>query len=124
VADDTETGSSSSEDTAPSNAELEQRVSGVESKLDLILEKLSGSSTSSTSSTSSAPATDPPAEHGSIAEQIRAQLAERDQATADKASKDAAEQRVKSLEDRLAGMAEQTPQPPERRIERIMWGAR
>ena len=34
------------------------------------------------------------------------------------------EQRVKSLEERLAGMAEQTPQPPERRIERIMWRAR
>jgi hypothetical protein len=119
VAADTET-TETAEDTAPSNAELEQRVSGVESKLDLILEKLGGSS----SSPAPAPAADPPAEHGSIAEQIRAQLAERDQASADKASKDAAEQRVKSLEERLAGMAEQTPQPPERRIERIMWRAR
>ena len=105
-------------DAAPSNAELEQRVSGVESKLDLILEKLSGSGTPP------GPAADPPAEHGSIAEQIRDQLAQRDKATADKASADAAEQRVKTIEERLEGMAERTPQPPERRVERFMWGAR
>jgi hypothetical protein len=117
VADDTDT--TEAADAAPSNAELEQRVSGVESKLDLILDKLSGSS-----STPPGPAADPPAEHGSIAEQIRAQLAERDKQAASKADADAAEQRVKTIEDRLEGMAERTPQPPERRIERIMWGTR
>ena len=115
MADDTETETAE----GPSNAELEQRVSGVESKLDLILDKLSGSS-----STPQAPAADPPAGPGSIAEQIRAQLAERDKASADQASADAAEQRVKTIEDRLEGMAERTPQPPERRIERMMWGTR
>jgi hypothetical protein len=114
--DDTDT---PTEDTAPSNAELEQRVSGVESKLDLILEKLSGGGT--------VPATgdpDPPAGPGSIAEQIRAQLAERDRAAASKADADAAEHRIKTVEERLEGMAERTPQPPERRIERMMWGTR
>jgi hypothetical protein len=117
VADDTETSPNSTENEAPSNAELEQRVSGVESKLDLILDKLSGGGPP--------PATaDPPPETGSIAEQIRAQLAERDKASADKASADAAEHRVKTLEERLEGMAERTPQPPERRVERFMWGAR
>jgi hypothetical protein len=118
VADDTDTASSSSEDAAPSNAELEQRVSGVESKLDLILEKLSGSSSCA------APSSDPPAGPGSIAEQIRAQLAERDKAAASKADADAAEHRIKTVEERLEGMAERTPQPPERRVERMMWGAR
>ena len=116
VADDTDT---PTEDAAPSNAELDQRVSGVESKLDLILDKLSGSS-----STPQAPAADPPAGPGSIAEQIRAQLAERDKAAASKADADAAEHRIKTVEERLEGMAERTPQPPERRIERMMWGTR
>ena len=115
VADDTETETAE----GPSNAELEQRVSGVESKLDLILEKLSGGGT--------VPATgdpDPPAGPGSIAEQIRAQLAERDKAAASKADADAAEHRIKTVEERLEGMAERTPQPPERRVERMMWGTR
>jgi hypothetical protein len=116
VADDTDTADTT--DAAPTNAELDQRVAGVESKLDLILDKLSGSGTPS------APAADSPPETGSIAEQIRAQLAERDKATADKTAADAAEQRVKTIEERLEGMAERTPQPPERRVERIMWGAR
>ena len=118
--DDTDT---PTEDAAPSNAELEQRVSGVESKLDLILEKLSGSSSSAAPS-SAAPSSDPPAGPGSIAEQIRAQLAERDKAAASKADADAAEHRIKTVEERLEGMAERTPQPPERRVERIMWGTR
>ena len=115
VADDTETETA---DAAPTNAELDQRVAGVESKLDLILEKLSGGGAPP------APAADSPPETGSIAEQIRAQLAERDKATADKTAADAAEQRVKTIEERLEGMAERTPQPPERRVERFMWGAR
>jgi hypothetical protein len=116
---DTEPDGTETDGAAPSNAELEQRVSGVESKLDLILEKLSGSS--------SPPKGDDkpdPEGTGSIAEQIRAQLAERDKATADKASKDAAEQRIKTVEERLEGMSEATPQPPERRLERLMWGSR
>jgi len=79
VADEPETETA---DAAPTNAELDQRVAGVESKLDLILEKLSGGGA-------------PPAP-----------------------------QRVKTIEERLEGMAERTPQPPERRVERIMWGAR
>ena len=115
VADEPETETA---DAAPTNAELDQRVAGVESKLDLILEKLSGGGAPPV------PAADSPPETGSIAEQIRAQLAERDKATADKTAADAAEQRVKTIEERLEGMAERTPQPPERRVERIMWGAR
>lgn len=118
MADEPETvESATSDDERASSADLDKRVSAVESKLDLILEKLSGSSGQGT-------AVEPPVEHGSIAEQIRAQLAERDKASADQASADAAEQRVKTIEDRLEGMAERTPQPPERRIERIMWGTR
>jgi hypothetical protein len=105
-------------DAAPSNAELEQRVSGVESKLDLILEKLGGASPAKGDDKPDPEGT------GSIAEQIRAQLAERDKASADAASKDAAEQRIKTIEDRVEGMAERTPEPPERRVSRVMWGAR
>jgi hypothetical protein len=117
---DTEPDGTETDGAAPSNAELEQRVSGVESKLDLILEKLSGSGVSPAKGDDKPD----PEGTGSIAEQIRAQLAERDKQTADKASKDAAEQRIKTVEDRLDGMSEATPQPPERRLERLMWGSR
>ena len=116
---DTEPDGTETDGAAPSNAELEQRVSGVESKLDLILEKLGGSS-----SPSKGDDKPDPEGTGSIAEQIRAQLAERDKAAASKADADAAEHRIKTVEERLEGMSEATPQPPERKVSRMMWGSR
>jgi hypothetical protein len=109
------------EAAAPSNAELAARVDGLAGQLDIILDKLGGAETK---------AHDAAQQHTedrldrptSMAEEIRAQLAERDKAdAAAKQAKDDADWRA-SVDGRLAGMAEHAPEPPARKIERVMWG--
>lgn len=107
------------EDTAPGNAELAARVDGLASKIDTILDKLGGAETA---------AHDAAEKHTEerldrptgVAEEIRAQLAARDQAdAAARRDKDDAEWRA-SVDGRLAGMAEHTPEAPVRRVEKIL----
>lgn len=121
VADTDET-TDTTED-APSIDELEQRVSGVESKLDLILDKLSG-----TRDQAHAAAEQHTEERldrpSSIAEQIRAQLEETRAREAAEADKRSSADRLASLEERLSGMTEKPPEDPLRPVTRFIWGGR
>lgn len=107
------------EAAAPSNAELAARVDGLAGKLDTILDKLGGAETK---------ARDAAQQHTEdrldrptgVAEEIRAQLAARDKAdAAAKQAKDDQEWRA-SVDGRLAGMAEQAPEAPVRRVEKLL----
>lgn len=121
VADTDET-TNTTED-APSIDELEQRVSGVESKLDLILDKLSGTRDQAHAAAEKH-TEDRLDRSSSIAEQIRAQLAERQAAEADAAEKRGHADRLAAVEERLTGMAEKPPEDPLRPVTRFIWGNR
>jgi hypothetical protein len=109
------------EAAAPSNAELAARVDGLAGKLDTILDKLGGAE--STAHDAAQQHTEDRLDRPtSMAEEIRAQLEERDRANAAaKQAQDDADWRA-SVDGRLAGMAEHAPEPPARKIERVMWG--
>jgi hypothetical protein len=92
---------------------LTARVDGLEKKIDDVLEAIRGRK-------------DPPAgpgpadQPGSVADEIARALDERDareKATRDKAD---GESRIKGLEDKIAGLAEQPPEPPVRKVESFM----
>ena len=114
--DDTET---AEPETGSSTAELEQRVSGIESKLELILDKLGGAKDQ---------AHDAAQQHtedrldrpSNIADEIRQQLAQQRAAEAADAEKRGQADRIAAVEQSLAGMAEKTPEAPLRRVEKIM----
>ena len=59
-----------------------------------------------------------------VAEEVRAQLEERDRSQAEQSAKQAEGDRLAAVETRMAEMSEQKPEPPIRRVERFMWGAR
>jgi hypothetical protein len=111
------------EAAAPSNAELASRIDGLDSTLHTILDKLGGTET--TAHAAAQQHTEDRLDRPTgVAEEIRAQLAARDQAdAAAKRDKDDADWRA-SVDGRLAGMAEHAPEPPVRRVERMMWGGR
>lgn len=114
-----ETEAETIEESAPSNAELAGRVDALDSKLDMILGKLSG-----TRDQARAAAEERTEEHldrpSSIAEEIRQQLAaQRARADAEERGKADIAWR-KNVDERLSGMAEKTPEAPLRRVEKIM----
>ena len=106
------------QDTGPSNAELAGRVDGLESKLDLVLEKLGGvrSDAHAAAQQHTEERLDRPS---TIAEEIRAQLDAQRAADADAASKQSSADRLAAVEERLSGMQEKTPETPPRRVEKI-----
>ena len=106
------------EDTGPSNAELAGRVDGLESKLDLVLEKLGGvrSDAHAAAQQHTEERLDRPS---TIAEEIRAQLDAQRAADAEADAKRSSADRLASVEQRLEGMQEKTPETPPRRIEKI-----
>lgn len=107
------------EDTAPSNAELARRVDAQDSKLDMILDKISGA-TSQAHAAAQQHTEDRLDRPSTVAEEIRKQLADqraRDEADAEKRGQ---AERVASLEAKVTGMAEQAPEPITRRVEKIM----
>lgn len=100
-------------ETGPTTAELAARQDAVEGKLDQILAVLGKHDPPKAGAEPKEPPT-------SVAEEIRAQLDERDRkAAADKTAADADAWR-KGVDEKLAGMGEQAPEPPVRRIEKIM----
>ena len=102
-------------ETGPTAAELAARQDTLDGKLDQILAVLRKQP--ATAKEPAGQEKDPPT---SVAEEIRAQLDERDRkAAADKAAADGDAWR-KGVDEKLAGMAEQAPEPPVRRIEKIM----
>jgi hypothetical protein len=116
MADDTEAAET---DTEPSTAELSGRIDGIESKLDLLIDKLGGKKDE---------AHDAAQQHteerldrpSTIAEEIRAQLAKRDADAAKAASEQSHADRLAAVEATVTGMTEQVPEAPQRRVEKLM----
>lgn len=118
VADDTETTETETE-SAPSNAELDAKVTALDTKLDRIIDMFGGIKDQ---------AHERAAEHtedrldrpSSIAEEIRQQLAGQRAKDEAAAAQTADADWRKSVDDRLTGMAEKVPEAPVRRVENIM----
>lgn len=118
VDDDTET-SEGTEESAPTNAELDAKVNALDSKLDMILGKLSG--TKDDAHTAAAEHTEDRLNRPSnIADEIRQQLDEQRARDAASAREQADSEWRKGVDEQLAGMAEKTPEAPLRRVEKIM----
>jgi hypothetical protein len=117
---DTETAET---ETGPSTAELAGRIDGIESKLDVLIDKLSGKKDQAHAAAQehTEERLDRPS---TIAEEIRAQLEAQRQADAADAEKRSHADRLAAVEEKVTGMTEKTPETPPRRVERMMWGAR
>jgi hypothetical protein len=101
---------------------VEERLDGQDSKLDQILSQLGQALTGGRKAEP-----EPKAEAGrpaDIAEQVRQEL---ERAKAEDASERAAAQEkseAQELKDRVAKLTEKTPESPQPRRERVMWGKR
>jgi hypothetical protein len=96
-------------------ADLEAGQSTISEKIDKILGVLDGGS--------GKPKEDPPAGPGggrSVAEEIRAQFEERDRKAAEDARRGEDKSWRESVDKALKGLAERTPEPPPRRVEKVM----
>jgi hypothetical protein len=111
----TETG----ETGEPSTRELAGRIDGINAKLDALIDKL-GSKSAGAHAAAEQHTEDRLDRPTTIADQIRQQLEEQRAADAETAEKRGQADRLAAVEQRLAGMAEATPAPPERRIEKIL----
>ena len=110
-------------DTAPSNAELDGRITALDSKLDRVLSVLGQGESRAhehaqehTQNRLDRPTT--------IADEIRRQLEEQRAADQAKTDADDAANWRQGVTDTLAGLTEQVPEPPVRKVERFMWGKR
>jgi outer membrane murein-binding lipoprotein Lpp len=100
-----------SEGQAPSAAELDSKVDGLTEKVDALISSLHGGAQRGTQARLDAP--------GNIAQQVQEELDRRDRRAK---AEDVAGQ-VGTLKETVAKLTEKTPEPPARRIERIMgWG--
>ena len=106
-------------DSAPTNAELSQRVDALDGKLDTILAALGWK-----------PAGQAPAGEGGqaqpqdVAAEVRAQFAERDRKAAEAKGQADADAWKTGVDQSLAELREKPPQEPVRRVEQAMWGHR
>jgi hypothetical protein len=115
----TDASTETTETQAPSTAELAGRIDGLESKLDVVISKLGGARDQA--HTAAEQHTEDRLERPStIAEEIRAQLDAQRAADAETAEKRGQADRLAAVEERIKGMAEQTPAPPERKIEKFL----
>jgi len=112
---DTET----AETAAPSNTELAGRIDGIETKLDTLIDKLSGKE-GQAHAAAEQHTEDRLDRPSTIAEQIREQLAEAKAREAADAEKRGQAERLAAVEQRVTDMAEKTPEAPQRRIEKIL----
>jgi uncharacterized protein YukE len=118
VADESET-TGTETDTAPSTAELAGRIDGIESKLDLLIDKIGGKKDEAHAAAQqhTEDRLDRPS---SIAEEIRAQIAAAKAAEAADAEKRGQADRLAAVEAAVTGMAEKAPEAPLRRVEKLM----
>lgn len=115
-----ETTTETTEETGPTTAELAARVDGIDSKLDTVLAAITGKKDGDPKP----PTPGQPEQPTGIADEIRRQLEERDRKTAsDKAAADAEEWKA-GVTKTLGDLTEQKPEPPQRGIEKLMWGRR
>lgn len=116
MADD---GTETTEEAAPSTAELDAKVTGLESKVDLILDKLSGA-TGQAHDTAQQHTEDRLDRPTTIAEEIRGQLAAQRAADEKTAAEKGQADRLAAVEATVTGLAEKAPEPITRRVEKIM----
>lgn len=107
------------EDTAPSTAELDAKVTGLESKVDLILDKLSGK-TDQAHDAAQQHTEDRLDRPSSIAQEIRDQLAAQRAADEKAAAEKGQADRLAAVEQKITGLAEQAPEPIVRKVENFM----
>lgn len=121
MADETET--TSTETGAPSNAELAGRVDALDSKLDSILDVLKGTEGKAHAAAQqhTEDRLDAPT---SVADEIRRQLEERDRKAASDAAAADQEAWKAGVTKTLGDLTEQKPEPPQRAVEKLMWGRR
>ncbi len=103
--------------------ELADRVGTIESKVDQIISRLGelvrGTGPAAGAHTTAAKITDARLEPQTVEEQVAAALAAKDQ----QAKEAALHADVASLKETTAKLAETPPEPPQRRVERVMgWG--
>lgn len=107
---------------------LDERVDRLESGQQTLSEKLdkilgivsSGPPGGTAENGTTGPAGRPP----DIGEQVRAELARAEQERADKDAAEAEKSDRETIREQLAKLREAAPRPPQRRSERMMWGAR
>lgn len=107
------------EGSAPSNAELASRVDGLDSKLDRLIDMFGakrdeahGVAQQHTEERLDRPST--------VAEEIRAQFAALRASDEAAAAANADADWRKGVTETLAGLTEQQPEPPQRRVEKLM----
>lgn len=111
MADEPETTEAGPEDT-PSVSALDEKVDRLATAVESILDKLHGGSQQVVERRLDAP--------GSVAEQVREELARRDR----EAKLDSTSARVETVAETVAKLTEKTPEAPQRRVERYMFGRR
>jgi len=120
MADDT--GTTETETSGPTTAELAARQDTVEGKLDKILEVL-GKGEGKAQGAAAEHERTQLNEPTSVADEIRRQLEERDAADQAKKKDETDQEWRNGVDAKLGGLTEKTPEPPRRKIEKIMWGA-
>jgi uncharacterized protein YukE len=115
---ETETETETTE-TAPSNAELDAKVTALDGKIDKIIDMFSGKEGQARAAAQqrTEDRLDRPA---TVAEEIRQQLADAKAAEAADAEKRGSADRLAALEAKVTGMTEQTPEAPVRRVEKFL----
>jgi predicted metal-dependent hydrolase len=107
------------ETDAPTTTELASRIDGINAKLDAVIGRLGGARDQAHAAAEqhTEERLDRPT---SIAEEIRQQLDAQKAADEKAAAERGQADRLAAVEQRIAGMAEQTPQPPQRRVEKFL----
>ena len=116
------TGTAAASNAAPSNAELDAKVTALDGKIDKIIDMFSGKEGQARAAAQqhTEDRLDRPT---TVAEEIRQQLADAKAAEAADAEKRGSADRLAALEAKVTGMTEQTPEAPVRRVEKL-WGWR
>jgi uncharacterized protein YceH (UPF0502 family) len=105
--------------TAPAAADASSRIDGLERKVDAIIDRLGqlvGGAHKDATATTQARLDEP----GSVAEEVRRELARAKQEEIANESEAERKARLEALEDKVVKLTEKTPEPPPRRVEKIM----
>lgn len=110
----------------PSTANLDERVGRLETGQQTLTEKLDQvlAAVTRRPGKDDDPAPGPSGRPGSIAEQVQAELARAKQEAAAAEAAEAEKSDREQIKEQLAKLKEAPPVQPQRRSERVMWGAR
>jgi hypothetical protein len=105
-----------SDDNAPSTAQLETRIDGMDAKLDQLLAAGHAKAEDHVEQRLDRPAT--------VEEQVRAELARAREQDATERQAEQEKSEFQEMKDRLAKLGEVRPAAPQPKRERVMWGRR